>query len=157
MHSSAPGAAARMSLRSFWRESRLSALNASRYWSTLFGLAFFMSLAPGVSIPIRRIPAGQPARRLFEIDRLHEHATAAVRQPGLARARRVDEARRRLLEPQSVVDAREIDRVFQCPAHHRLLVERRPALTPGRLGGALALGTRVLGMEYDRGAPHRRP
>src|SRR5262245_30277089 len=163
MRSSAVGAAARMARRSFRSAARWPAGRPARYSPTVSTLrALLIRSLPSSArrvlfISLGCVARGEPSGRLLEVDLLDENALLAVGQVRLAPTRRIDQARRRLRESQSVVDAREVDRVLEGAARHRLLVVRRIGIAPSRRPDARAIAPGVLGVEHDLRAPRGGP
>src|SRR5258705_2503217 len=87
---------------------------------------------------------GEQAGGFLEVDGLHQDAFLPVGQMSLASPRWRDEARRRLLKAQRVIDAGKVNRILHAAHHHGLFVVRAAGSAPLRQECALLLTSRVL-------------
>ncbi len=101
------------------------------------------------SIPFRRIPRREQARRQFEVQVLHQDAGVTMRQVGDARPGWIDHAGGRLRVQKPVVDTRHVDRVLEGTAHHGPLVVRRLRRSPARQARACDVAPGAMRMEHD--------
>src|SRR5262249_27870979 len=116
-----------------------------------------VSLLSMFAVPLRGVSRGEQASRHIEVDVPHQHALLAVGEKRQTLALRAEQAGRRLLIAEGVVDAGEIDRVLQGTTHHRLL-EIGPAWRrPVRRLRPRLVAPRAVGMKDDLRAPRCRP
>src|SRR5438093_4796149 len=73
---------------------------------------------------------------------MHQQLLLAIGNVGQTVPVRTEQAGRRILVAHRVVDAREIDGVFDAARHHRLLIVGRPRVTPAIDGPAGAVAAR---------------